>query len=300
MSSQPSPTIHRRQVWFQRSDPEIHLYYVDAFPPDYPKSKGVILLIHGFPESSHQFRKVMAPLANAGYRVIAPEYRGAGYSSEPPTGYTKKQLSTDLHQLLTEHLDIEEKVHVVGHDIGGMIAHAYCSQYSDDVASVIWGECPLPGSKLYENAKHSRMLWHFDFQSTPEISVALVTGRERMYIKYFFDRLAQDPSCFSQEDLDFYATQYSMPGALRAGFDAFANFENDAEDNRRWREQSGLVRIRSMMLNGEGIFVTEEAEKMAKEFYENVTMGVVRGSGHWIAEEQPEAFVEEVLKFVSQ
>ena len=224
MSSQPSPIIHRRQAWLQRSDPEIRLYYLDALTSHYPKSKGVILLIHGLPESSYQFRKVITPLANAGYRVIAPEYRGAGYSSKPPSGYTKKQLSTDLHQLLTEHLNVQENVHIVGHDIGGMIAHAYCSQYPANVASVIWGECPLPRSTVYENTKHSRTLWHFDFQSTPEISVALVTGRERMYIKHFYDRLAQDPSCFSQEDLDFYATQYSMLGALRAGFDVYANF----------------------------------------------------------------------------
>ena len=55
-----------------------------------------------------------------------------------------------------------------------------------------------------------------------------------------------------------------------------------------------------MILNGEGSFTAEGAEGMAQEFYGNVTVGVVRGSGHWIAEEQPKGFVEEVLKSVSQ
>ncbi len=106
--------IHR-QAWLQQSDPEIRIHYVEAEPSG--TQKGVILLIHGFPQSSYQFRHVMGPLSAAGYRVIAPDYRGAGYSSRPPTGYTKKVLATDLYTLLTEHVGIKEAVHVVGHDI---------------------------------------------------------------------------------------------------------------------------------------------------------------------------------------
>ena len=300
MSSDSSPDVHHRQVWLQKADPEVRIHYIEALPPEGTTPKGTILLIHGFPESSYQFRKVISPLAAAGYRVLAPDYRGAGYSSKPPSGYTKKQISTDLYQLVTEHIGVKEKLHLVGHDIGAMITHAYCAQYPDAVASVIWGECPLPGSTLYDDTKHSRTLWHFDFQSTPDISIALVEGRERMYLKHFYDRLAQNPECFTNEDLDFYATQYSMPGALRAGFDVYANFENDAEDNRQWRQKDGKLKVRSMVLNGGGSFLANEAEAMAREYYEDVTVGTVEGSGHWIAEEQPEGFVKEVLGFIGK
>lgn len=299
MASQSSPSISHRQVWLSQENPELRIYYNEASPPKGTTSKGTTLLIHGFPESSYQFRKVIPPIAAAGYHVIAPDYRGAGYSSKPASGYTKKQISEDLYKLVTEHLGIEDKIHLVGHDIGGMITHAYVAQHPDAVASVIWGECPLPGSSNYDNTKHSRMLWHFDFHSTPEISVALVEGKERMYIKHFYDRLAQNPGVFTQEDLDFYASQYSMPGAIRVAFDTYANFENDAEDNRQWREKNGKVKVRSMVLNGGGTFISpKEAEGMAREFYEDVTVGTVEGSGHWIAEEQPEAFIRHILDFV--
>ena len=43
-------------------------------------------LIHGFPETSYQFRDVIVPLAQAGYHVFAPDYRGHGYSLQPPIG----------------------------------------------------------------------------------------------------------------------------------------------------------------------------------------------------------------------
>ena len=183
----------------------------------------------------------------------------------------------------------------------GMIAHAYAAQYPEAVASVIWGECPLPGSTIYEENKHSRIFWHFDFHSTPEISVALVEGKERMYLNHFYHRFAQNPEVFTPTDLDFYTAQYSIPGAMRAGFDTYANFENDAEDNRQWREKNGKIKVKSMILNGSGSFTgPKEAEGMAGEFYEDVTVGVVDGSGHWIAEEQPEEFVKEVLTFIEE
>lgn len=70
----------------------------------------------------------MNPLSNAGYRVIVPDYRGAGNSQAPPSnagfaggkggGYTKLVMADDLRTLVRDHLGIKEKIHVVGHDIG--------------------------------------------------------------------------------------------------------------------------------------------------------------------------------------
>jgi len=206
-------------------------------PPEGSKKKGTILLIHGFPESSYQFRHVIAPLSHAGYHVIAPDYKGHGFSSQPvtrDTGYTKKELAKELFQLITEHLKINDKIHIVGHDIGGMIAHAYVAQFPDHVASINWGECPLPGSTLYDDIKHTKAVWHFDFQSHyPELSAALVQGKERTYLKHFYDRLSQNSAVFTTEVVDFYTMQYSMPDALRCSFLSYRAFETDSEDNRR-------------------------------------------------------------------
>lgn len=113
---------------------EVTIHYIDCHAP--AESKGTILLIHGFPETSYQFRHVITPLSDAGYRVIAPDYRGAGHSSHPRDGYTKVVMAGDIHTLLTKHLGITEPVHVVGHDIGGMIAHAYAASFPKDSRSV--------------------------------------------------------------------------------------------------------------------------------------------------------------------
>ena len=96
------------------------IHYVSCLPPRGIPQKGVILLIHGFPQTWYQFRRVITPISDAGYHVIAPDYRGAGDSTKPSqyqAVFTKDIMAEDLHLLLTEHLKITEKVHVVGHDM---------------------------------------------------------------------------------------------------------------------------------------------------------------------------------------
>ena len=120
MSAPTTLRTNNRQAWIQQSDPEIRIFYTECLPAS-GGTKGTILLIHGFPETSYQFRHVIGPLAEAGYRIIAPDYRGAGYSSKPPSGYTKDVLAQDLFKLVHDRLGVQDKIHVVGHDIGGMI-----------------------------------------------------------------------------------------------------------------------------------------------------------------------------------
>lgn len=244
----------------------------------------------------------MKPLAAAGYHVIAPDYRGHGFSSKPlldENGFTKRRIAKDLYDLVNEELDIKDKIHIVGHDIGGMIAYAYVAQYPDSVASITWGECPLPGTSNYNDCKHSRTHWHFDFQGhRPEMAAALVAGKEKMYLKDFYDRLTQNMEALTPEVVDYYTMQYSQPDALRCAFFTYRAFEIDAEDNLRWRKDNGKVLIRNMVLSGDGSWAAPGAEDMANEMFENVHVGVVENSGHYLAEENPEGFVTEVLKFI--
>ena len=100
--------------------------------------------------------------------------------------------------------------------------------------------------------------------------------------------------------MDFYTAQYSSAGALQAAFTTYRMFEEDGQHNVRWREENGKVKVRSMILSGEHCFMTARAEEMASEFYEDVQRGIVEGSGHWLAEENPEGFVKQILGFIEK
>jgi pimeloyl-ACP methyl ester carboxylesterase len=280
------------------SNEQICLNYRECSAPSSNETKGVILLIHGFPQTSYQFRHVITPLSDAGYRVIAPDYRGAGQSSKPLTGYQKTQMAEDLHILVQSHLGIKEKIHVVGHDIGGMIAYAYASRYPEHVASVIWGECPLPGTSCYEKVKGTPDVFHFVFHQVPDLPEFLIAGKEREYLKHFFDKIAYNSGAITPADLEHYALAYSQPGAIRAGLEVYRAFEKDAEENREWVKEHGKVKVPSLLMMGEKFMLAQSAESMANEFHEDAKVLTVVESGHYIAEENPEGFVEEVLGFV--
>lgn len=189
----------------------------------------------------------------------------------------------------------------VGHDIGGMIVHAYATLYPEATASVTWGECPLPGSTFYHNTKNSPLVWHFTFHAVPDLPEALVQGREKIYLKHFFERLGQNPAAISNHDLDVYATAYAQPGAMRCGFNVYRTFETDGEMNVGWVREKGKSKVRCLALWGEKSFAGEkEAVEMAGEFYEDVEFGSVGKAGHWIAEERPGEFVDAVLKWVGR
>jgi pimeloyl-ACP methyl ester carboxylesterase len=280
------------------SNEQLRLNYIEC--PSLGPSKGTILLIHGFPQTSYQFRHVITPLSDDGYRVIVPDYRGAGQSSKPIAGYEKSQMAEDLHLLLQNHLDIRHKVHVVGHDIGGMIAFAYASRYSDDVASVIWGECPLPGTTTYDKIKGSPDVFHFVFHRVPDLPEFLIAGKEREYCKHFFDKIVYNSAAITPADLDHYALAHEQPGAIRAALEVYRAFERDAEENKQWLKKHGKVRVPSLLMMGDKFMLAQSAESMAAEYHESARVSVIEESGHYIAEENPEAFVKGVLEFVGK
>ncbi|KAJ4991677.1 alpha beta hydrolase fold protein [Stagonosporopsis vannaccii] len=293
---------HRIATIATKSEDKLRLAYTESVPlsSSSEKIKGTILLIHGFPQTSHQFHHVIPKLSEAGYRVVAPDYRGAGQSSKPLTGYTKTRMAEDIHLLIQNHLGIKEKIHVVGHDIGGMIAYAYASRYSDDVASVIWGECPLPGTSSYEQVKATPALFHFVFHQIRDLPETLIAGKEREYLTHFYNKLAYNSAGITKEDADIYTLAFSQPGAIRCGLELYRSFEQDAEENRMWWRDNGKMRVPSLLMMGAESGLVELSEAMAKETHEDAEILQVAASGHWIAEENPEGFVKGVLDFVQK
>ncbi|KAL9108640.1 MAG: hypothetical protein Q9227_006586 [Pyrenula ochraceoflavens] len=276
---------------------EVRIHYIDC--PALQAEKGVILLIHGYPNTSYQWRHVITPLAEAGFRVLAPDYRGAGDSSHPKLGYDKMTVAEDLYKVVHNVLGIKKPIHVVGQDIGGMVAHAYAVQYPDCTCSVMWGECPLPGSHPYESGfKNSAGMWHFAFQQQLDLPELLTQGREKIYIKHFYDRLCFNPMGITPCDVDHYAASFAQPGGMRAGFELYRAFPQDAKDNRAKLNQTGKSKVPAAALNGVMSLLLEVADEQTKEFYERYEIVTVAKSGHWTAEENPKDFVDQVVKFV--
>jgi pimeloyl-ACP methyl ester carboxylesterase len=293
-----------RALDIERPDAEpVRIAFLD-YPPSssHASLQAPILLLHGFPQTSHQFRHVLPLLAAQGYRCIAPDYRGAGRSSKHHTDFRKTTMAADMIALL-DKLDITETIHVIGHDIGGMIAYALASRFPERVRSVSWGECPLPGTATYQRDRtdHAVQQFHFIFHCVSDLPEALVAGRERVYVSHFLNKITYNLSAFSAADIDAYAAAYAEPGAMRCAFGVYRAFEEDAEENRGWIKARGKCRVPTMILSGEFSRHLEGARDMALEVTreEVLRQGVVGSAAHYLAEESPGGFVRAVFPFLA-
>lgn len=250
-----------------------------------------VLLLHGYAQNSHMWRPLIAKLAES-HLVIAPDLRGFGASDKPEAGYDKKTMAQDVHALAFS-LGLKSTA-VVGHDIGLMVAYAYAAQYPAEVSRIALMDAFLPGVGDWTHVWLMRDLWHFHFYGkTP---LALVDGRERIYFEHFWNDFAANPEkSVSEADRQVYATAYAQPGAMRAGFEVFRNFEQDASDFAGFAKTK--LKMPMLVLTGEkasGEFLIAQGRLVA----DRVEGVVVKGSGHWLIDEAPDQTIPALLAFL--
>jgi pimeloyl-ACP methyl ester carboxylesterase len=252
-----------------------------------------VILLHGYAQTSRMWRPLIAELAKT-HTVIAPDLRGFGSSSKPDRGYDKKSMAQDVHALVAK-LGFQ-RVGVVGHDIGLMVAYAYAAQYPAEVDRIALMDAFLPGVGDWTKVWLLRDLWHFHFYGkTP---LALVKGRERVYFEHFWNDFAADPGhSVSEADRRFYAAAYAQPGGMAAGFEVFRAFEQDAKDFAELAKTK--LSIPMLVLTGEkasGDFLIVQGRLVAA----NVEGVVIKGSGHWLIDEAPGQVIPRLVAFFAQ
>jgi pimeloyl-ACP methyl ester carboxylesterase len=291
---QSGPSTRHGRTWIDR-DVGVRIGYTVVEAGE--NTSRTVLLIHGAPQTGYAWRKVAPLLAEAGYRVVVPDYRGAGGSTKPRDGYDKWTMAGDLHHLVHSELSLDGPVSVVGHDLGSMVGFAYALRYRDDVVSLTTMEAPLPGTDYYEQRKVARSAWHFDFHANPDIAVYLTHGRERWYITRFFDDLTFQPDAITNADVDAYARAFEAPGAMRALCEIYRELDHDAEIHRADIAAHGKLTVPVLASGGGTQTLAVNYRAMCEEIADNVIGQLVPDAGHWIAEENPEYFGRMFLDF---
>ncbi|HEY4133969.1 MAG TPA: alpha/beta hydrolase [Alphaproteobacteria bacterium] len=250
-----------------------------------------VILLHGFGQTSHMWLPLMAELAKT-HTVIAADMRGNGGSAKPETGYDKKNMAKDIHELALS-LGFK-KVKIAGHDIGLMVAYAYAAQYPAEVDRIVLMDAFLPGVGDWTSVWLLRDLWHFHFYG--ETPLKLVAGRERIYLDHFWNDFAADRTkSISEADRQLYTQAYAQPGAIFAGFEYFRNFEQDAKDFAGFAKTT--LHMPMLVLSGEkagGQFLIDQGKLVD----DNVTGVIIKGSGHWLIDEAPDQTIPLLVNFM--
>jgi pimeloyl-ACP methyl ester carboxylesterase len=250
-----------------------------------------VILLHGYAETSRMWRPIIPRLART-FTVIAPDLPGIGDSGIPKDGLDMKTAAIRIHAL-AKSLGVE-KARVVGHDIGLMVAYAYAAQYPTETEKLAVLDAFLPGVEGWESVYNAPNYWHFRFHGpTPE---ALVSGRERTYFAYFWNDFAADKTrSLPVADRQAYVAAYSRPGRMRAGWAYFAAWPQTAKDFAQLAQTKLAMPV--LAIGGEKSLGDVLARQM-KQVATDVTVVVLKNTGHWVMEESPKETTEALIKFL--
>lgn len=270
---------------------------VDSAEPAGSSAREPLVLLHGWPQNNHCWRRVIPSLA-ATRPVIAPDLRGYGRTDKPTTGYDKRTMAADVSGLLRA-LGHERAI-VVGHDRGARVAHRWALDRPDEVSRLVVLDI-IPTREMWRrNAHQAAGYWHWLFHLQPDLP-ELVAGRDvAAYLGYFFEHWTHNRHGLDPEAIEEYVRAFSTPGALRAGFDDYrASFPTDAEHDDADAEAGNRLRMPVLALWGEhGLPSAASVLEVWRGYADDVRGGAIKDCGHFIAEENPDALLAELRAFL--
>lgn len=265
-----------------------------------------VVLLPGWPQSWYAWRHVIPLLAAEQRQVVAVDPRGLGDSDLPTDGYSLEQGAHDLHVLLQQlGLDRAGGVDIVSHDTGSWIAHAHAVLYPADVKRLVLADAYIPGASPdpaggWPDLSVVRRQWHFFFNRVDGLPEALIHGREREFLAWFFGpaKLVRtwtiEPTAFEE-----FLRVFSRPGAVRAGLtyyrEAFSP-EGLTAGARRVREPLPMpvLTLGGEHADGDNLYETVRDQAPALDHQ------VFGGVGHHLPEECPEEMVAAIRAFWSR
>jgi pimeloyl-ACP methyl ester carboxylesterase len=250
-----------------------------------------VILMGGWPRTWWQFHKVI-PLLARRFRVIAVDIRGMGDSAKPESGYDKKTMARDIHELI-HHLGYD-RAHVYGDDIGGMTAFSLAWNHPESVDGLVIADGIHPSPNLWGFAmvpKAGQLVypWWWVTGQLDGLAESWQAGKFREIIDWNIDHIGGDPTVFDEQTRDIYAAAYNTPEAIRATNGWFRAFPQDIEDLQTY----GTLEKPLLYLGG---FLLPVSVPVVQSYTANAELLEFPDGGHFLAEQYPERFAEVLTK----
>jgi pimeloyl-ACP methyl ester carboxylesterase len=242
-----------------------------------------VVLVHGWPYTWAEWRKLMPLIAQAGFTVIAPDLRGIGDSAKPETGYAKLNVAEDIRQIA--QMVRPGPVNLVGTDIGAMVAYAYAANHPDEVRRLVLAESLIPGFGLEDRMNPATGgYWHFGFQMQVGLAAMLTSGKEAAYLSPLWQMMS-----ISKDALEVatssYLPYYGAPGGMRGGFEHYGSLLEDGKQNRATFR--GKLKMPVLVLSGDKGLPSAQTIESVDNVAQNVESAIVPNSGHVFAADNP-------------
>jgi len=270
------------------------LFYREAGSKDAP----TIVLLHGFPSSSHMFRELIPQLSDK-FHVIAPDYLGFGYSDVPSVQefeYTFDNLATHVEDLVLKNLGLKQ-FSIYVQDYGAPIGYRIASKHPDAIQSII-----VQNGNAYEEGiggafDPMKPFWANRNPETEKPVRSLLT-KEMTIFQYTHgvtdpDRISPDSYTLDQFFLD-------RPGNAAIQLDLLYNYQSNVALYDRWHEYFRSRQPKMLILWGKNDpFFTVEGAKAYRRDIPNTELHVI-DTGHFALEDFGGFIAERIRKFLGQ
>jgi pimeloyl-ACP methyl ester carboxylesterase len=264
-----------------------HVFDVDvAGEPGQP----LVLLLHGFPQTSYAFRDALPALAEAGYLAVAPNQRGYSPQARPTEvgDYATHYLTEDALAIATAFGG--ERFHLVGHDWGGQLAWLIAAAQPQRLHSLSVLSRPHPAafvSALKTDAAQSERSRHHRAFNDPNTAARLLEDGARR-----LRRTLQEQGV-AERDVDAYLSRLVEPGALES---ALNWYRAAASGGNGLAVSIPAVRVPTLYVWGDADATVGRAAAEATTQYVSgpYQFEIIPGAGHFLTD-QVEAHVTRLL-----
>jgi pimeloyl-ACP methyl ester carboxylesterase len=262
-----------------------------------PEDGDLVFMLHGFPQSSHEFRSQIPVVAAMGFRVVAPDQRGYSPGARPEgvEAYTTANLVADVIGM-ADALG-RERFHVVGHDWGAAVAWSVGLAHPDRVISLVPLSVPHPyafsealRSTTGDQAQRSGYFQLFASDSAAATFLANDAARLRdIYAGW---------GGLSDEDVQVYVSLLSEPGALQAALNWYGAMNLGTGGGGG---QTPISMPTMFVWSTEDTALGREGAELTEKYVEGpYRFEVIEGVSHWIPEEAADRLNELLREHFAQ
>jgi pimeloyl-ACP methyl ester carboxylesterase len=271
----------------------LNVFYREAGPKDAP----TIVLLHGFPSSSHMFRDLIPKLSDR-FHVIAPDYIGFGFSAQPAAGefkYTFDNLTLYVEKLLFGTLGLK-KFSIYVQDYGAPVGFRIATRHPEAIEGIVVqnGNAYVEGiSAAFDPLKPFWANRNAETE-TPVRSLLTLQTTQFQYTHGMKDASAVSPDSwtFDQHFLD-------RPGNDAIQLDLFHNYTSNVALYDEWHQYFRDKQPRTLIVWGQNdpFFTVAGANAFLKDL-PNAELHLL-DSGHFAIEDSADFIAERIRKFLA-
>ena len=266
-----------------------------AGPADGP----LVVLLHGFPEFWYGWRNQLSALAEAGFRVWAPDQRGYNLSDKPrgAAAYAIGHLAADVAALI--ETAGRERAIVVGHDWGGAVAWHLAEYFPERVERAVVVNVPHPAVMLHQLRRNPKQLWrswYMFFFQLPWLPERLLKLRQGALLGRSLRRTSR-PGTFSESDLKRYREAWLQPGAMHG----MLNWYRAAMRHSPPALAAASIRTPILLIWGaRDHFLGRETAQPSIDLCTNGQLVFLDDATHWAPHEEPARVNQLLLEFATR